>query len=89
MYKEDLALDNLQWLIYHKTKLFSETVFIHPYPQKIFLQQLFLLIVNRNSKTNDINCLKFQIKTELILVTECIYWNAYLFIKKDSEVWFQ
>ncbi len=54
MYKEDLALNNLQWLIYHKTKP-NPIGLIYRYKNDLAFDDIQWLICHK-TKLNQIDC---------------------------------
>ena len=57
MYKEDLALDNLQWLMWHRTKSNQIIYLIYMYKEDLALNNLQLLMWHK-TKPNRIICIK-------------------------------
>ena len=75
MYKQDLALNNLQWLICHKTKrnhIKSYIFYIYMYKENLALNNLQYAIKPNQTKLN-------QVITPNLIIIMCL----------DTVIWFQ
>ena len=55
MYKQDLALNNLQWLICHRTQPNQIIYLIYMYKQDLALNSLQWLICHKTQPTNHLS----------------------------------
>ena len=53
MFKHDLVLNNIQWLIYHKNKQKNHIYFIYMYKKDLALNNVQLLIFRKTKPTQN------------------------------------
>ena len=77
MYKEDLALNNLQWLICHKNSAKQNHIYlIYVYKEDLALNNLQWLICHKNSAKQNHIYLIYVYKEDLALKKTCSGWYA-------------